>query len=197
MSARAPVLLLLAALAGCQSANPYRASHQPYPPAPLDPAAARQADPGSYPAGVPHDFGRYRHWQWAEHMAEPLAGIVSAELDQRGLRPASAQQPADLYLRAQQHSVTRQQQVYDYPYLDAGYGYYGHHPGYWGAATYPLVRTVTYQVEEVQLEFFDPRNGALVWTSSGEATRGTSDDRSQSDTLRRAVRRALSGFPPP
>ena len=39
MSARVPLLLLLAALAGCQTSNPYTASHQPYPPAPLDPSA--------------------------------------------------------------------------------------------------------------------------------------------------------------
>ena len=99
MSVRAPTLLLLAAIAGCQGSNPYTASHLPYPPAPLDPTTVRQADPGSYPPDI-RDFGQYRHWQWAEEVDELLAGIVSAELDRRGLRPASAQSPATLRCRS-------------------------------------------------------------------------------------------------
>jgi len=196
MPVRAPTLLLLAALAGCQSSNPYTASRLPYPPAPLDPATARQADPGSYPPAT-RDFGQYRHWQWAAEVDEVLAGIVSAELDRRGLRPASAQNPATLSLRVYQRSATRQRQVYDDPYLGAGLGYYHHRYGYWGGMPYyPLVRTVTYRVEEVQLEFFDARSGETVWQAAGEAEqvgRGTAG----AGALRRAVRRALDGFPPP
>lgn len=197
MSVRVLPLLLLAAVAvaGCQSANPYRAAHQPYPPAPADPAAARRADPGSYPPDAARDFARYRHWAWAAPAEEPLAGMLSAELDQRGLRPASAQAPADLQLRASRRRVTRQEQVYDYPYLNGGY--YGGPPGYRGAAGYPLVRTVTYRVEEVQLEMSDPRTGARLWSGSGAAPLDGSDPRSADAALRRAVRQALGGFPPP
>ena len=196
MPVRAPTLLLLAALAGCQSSNPYTASRLPYPLPPQDPATAREADPGSYPPAT-RDFGLYRHWQWAEEVDEVLAGIVSAELDQRGLRPASVQSPATLSVRVQQRSATRQRQTYDDPYLGAGLGYYHHRYGYWGGMPYyPLVRTVTYQVEEVQLEFFDARSGELVWEAAGEAEQ-TGRGAAAADTLRRAVRQALDGFPPP
>lgn len=195
MPVRAPALLLLAALAGCQAGNPYRASHQPYPPPPADPATARQADPGSYPA-APRDFARYRSWQWATPADEPLAGIVGSELDRRGLRPATAQQPADLHLRAERRTATRQQQVYDDPYFGAGYGHYSHHRGYWGGAGYPLLRTVSYRVEEVRLELFDARSGERVWHGRGEAESGAGAA-ARRDALRRAVRQALSGFPPP
>ena len=198
MKAHRCALLLLAALAGCQGANPYQASHLPYPAAPHDPAVAHQADPGSYPSGGARDFAHYRSWQWQAPAGEPLAEIVSAELDQRGLRPATAQSPAGLLVRAQQHSATRQQQVYDDPYFGAGYGSFGHHAGYWGGAgyPYPMVRTITYQIEEVQLEFFDARSGAAVWSGSGEAEAGH-DEASRTASLRRAVHQALSGFPPP
>lgn len=192
MAVRAPTLLLLVLLSGCQSGNPYTASHLPYPPPPRDPATALQVDPGSYPA-TPRDFAQYRTWQWAAAVGEPLAGIVGAELDQRGLRPATAQNPATLSVRAQQRSVTRQQQIYDDPYFDAGYGHYSHHHGYWGGTGYPLVRTISYRVDEVQLELFDARSGEHVWSGSGEAESG----RARDDSLRRAVRQALSGFPPP
>ena len=195
MSARVPLLLLLAALAGCQTSNPYTASHQPYPPAPLDPATARHADPGSYPPAT-RDFGQYRHWQWAEEVDELLAGIVSAELDQRGLRPGSAQSPATLSLRAYQRSAIRQRQTYDDPYLGAGLGYYHHHYGYWGGMPIPLVRTVTYRVEEVQLDFFDARSGERVWQAVGEAEQ-SGRGAASADALRRAVRQAPDGFPPP
>lgn len=196
MPVRAPALLLLAALAGCQSSNPYTASRLPYPLPPEDPATARQADPGSYPPAT-RDFGQYRHWQWAAEVDEVLAGIVSAELDRRGLRPASAQSPATLSVRVQQRSATRQHQVYDDPYLGAGLGYYRHRYGYWGGMPYyPLVRTVSYRVEEVQLEFFDAHSGEAVWQAAGEAEQ-TGRGAAAADTLRRAVRRALDGFPPP
>lgn len=192
MSVRALPLLLCVAVAGCQSANPYRAAHQAYPPAPADPTTVRRADPGSYPPDAVRDFAAYRHWAWAAPSEEPLAGMLSAELDQRGLRPATAQAPADLLLRASRQRSVRQEQVYDYP---PG-GYYGAYPGYWGAAGYPP-RTVSYPVEEVRLEMLDPRSGARLWFGSGAAPLDGDDPRSADAALRRAVRQALGGFPPP
>lgn len=191
---RAPPLLLLAALAGCQSGNPYTASSLPYPPTPPDPAAVRQADPASYPPAE-RDFGQYRNWQWAEAVDDLLAGVVSAELDRRGLRPATTQSPATLSLRVSQRTATRQRQTYDDYYLGAGFGHYHPHYGYWGGAPYLLLRTVTYRVEEVQLEFFDTRSGERVWQSFGEAEYG--GRHAAAAPLRRAVRQALDGFPPP
>ena len=155
MSVRALPLLLCVAVAGCQSANPYRAAHQAYPPAPADPATVRRADPGSYPPDAVRHFAAYRHWAWAAPSEEPLAGMLSAELDQRGLRPATAQAPADLLLRASRQRSVRQEQVYDYP---SG-GYYGAYPGYLGAAGYPP-RTVSYRDEGVRLEMLVPRSRA-------------------------------------
>ena len=131
---------------------------------------ARQADPGSYPPAT-RDFGLYRHWQWAAEVDDLLAGIVSAELDQRGLRPASAQSPATLSVRVQQRTTTSQRQTHDDPYLGAGLGYYHHRYGYWGGMPdYPLVRTVTYRVAEVQV-VHDNRHGTDPSTGPAASAR--------------------------
>lgn len=193
MPTRAALLLLLATLAGCQAGNPYTADRLPYPPPPADPASAPAADPGSYPPPA-RSFALHSHWQWLEPVDEQLAGIVSGELDQRGLRPASALSPATLGLRVQQSSATRQRLVYDDPWLGVGYGHFHRHYGYWGGAPFPLVHTVTYRVVEVQMEFFDAASGEPLWSGAGTAELAGSGT---SEALRRAIRRALDGFPPP
>lgn len=189
------VLLLLAALAGCR-ANPYSASHLPYPPTPSDSKAAAEADPGSYPP-APIDLGRYRNWQWGMAIDEPLAGIVSAALDQRGLRPATEEAPATLELRVLQRTSIHQRQIYDEPAYGDGFAIYDRHAGYWGTTPVPVVRIVSFPVEVVQLELFDIHSGVRVWTGSGEAVRAGSGPASVTDSLRRAVAEALSSFPPP
>ena len=188
-------LLLVATLAGC-SDNPYSTSHLPYPPQPSDPQAAARADPGSYPP-PPLDLERYRNWQWGMEVDEPLAGIVSAALDQRGLRPATPQAPATLELRVLQRTSIHQRQIYDEPVYGDGFAIYDRHAGYWGTTPVPIVRIVSFPVEVVQLELFDAQSGVRVWSGNGEAVRAGSGPASIADSLRRAVAEALSSFPPP
>lgn len=189
------LLLLFAALAGCRD-NPYSASHLPYPPTPSDAQGAAEADPDSYPP-PPIDLGRYRNWQWGVAVDEPLAGIVSAALDQRGLRPATEKAPATLELRVLQRTSIHQRQIYDEPAYGDGFAIYDRHAGYWGTTPVPVVRIVSFPVEVVQLELFDVHSGVRVWTGSGEAVRAGSGPASVTDSLRRAVAEALSSFPPP
>ncbi|MCQ4346126.1 DUF4136 domain-containing protein [Pseudomonas stutzeri] len=192
MPVRPAVLILCAALAGCQ-ANPYSASRVPYPPPPTDPGTARMLDPGSYPAGTP-SFARHRNWQWHAPLDATLAEIVGGELERRGLRPATASNPATLSLLVHQRSVIRQRLVYDDPWLDVGYRRFHRRYGYWAGAPYPPTRSVTYRVVEVELVFFDASGGEPLWRGTGSATL---DGRRQADALRQALRRALDGFPPP
>lgn len=190
MLQRLCLLALLASLVACQGSNPYQVERLPYPPA-GDPLATRQADPGSYPPQ--REFGYHSHWQWAEPVEAALGEIVSAELDRRGLRPASAQSPASLALRVQRASFSRQRLLYDDFYLGAGFGHFHDHHGYWTGAPYRPLRSVSERVEQVQLEFLDAGSGVPLWQGTGEAVR----DGREADALRRAVRRALDGFPPP
>lgn len=189
------VLLLFAVLAGCRD-NPYSASHLPYPPTPSDTQAAVEADPGSYPP-PPIDLSRYRNWQWGVAIDEPLAGIVSAALDQRGLRPATLEAPATLELRVRQRTSIHQRQIFDEPAYGDGFAIYDRHAGYWGTTPVPVVRIVSFPVEVVQLELLDTHSGVRVWTGSGEAVRAGNGPASMADSLRRAVAEALSSFPPP
>lgn len=204
------LLAISFALSACQSDNPYVADSKPLPPAPAQ--AATTLDMSAYPA-PPRDYGRYRSWGWLNGQLPPgtawmdsaqVAEAVSNGLDQRGLRPARAGQPADVYVSAAMRQETRLRQVRDYddyydPYYGSslGYGSYGRHGhgGYGGYASVPIVRTYQVQVMVVQINLFDARTGQPVWSASADASSGSSQsDRSQA--MRQAVQQALTAYPP-
>ncbi|EIK53537.1 putative lipoprotein [Stutzerimonas stutzeri TS44] len=195
--ARLTLCLLALGLSACQHDNPYTDAATPIPDAP--PASAATPDRSVYPA-APLEFSRYRTWSWRTPPAgtgslapEELQEIVASALDQRGLRPAPPDGPADLRITTSVRSETRLRQVYD----DYG-GYYGHGRydsdyGMWGRA--PLVRTYEERVLVVYLELFDPQRAAVVWSNQAQARQG--GERSQlRDALRDAVDRALADYPP-
>ena len=191
------VLPLFAALAACQGQNPYTATSLPMPPAPAQ-AANPGLDPGSYPA-PPLDYGRFRSWCWMDGtgFGGPLQDAVSEALDQRGLRPARPNTPADLTVSAHLSSEQRTRQTTDY-YNGGYYGGYGrwNDPWYGGyGASYPVTRTYVVTVSVVHIALFDAQNRQQVWSGSAEYEDGSSQA-DQARALREAARKAMDGYPP-
>lgn len=205
---RYPVVLAISciALAACQGHNPYVASSNPLPPAPAQ--AATTFDASAYPA-APRDYGRYRSWSWNNGQlpagsvdADPaqLAEAVSNALDQRGLRPARGAR-SDLLVNAATHLERRLRQYRDddyYPY--GGYGGMGYRHGYYGNsygayASVPIVRTYEVEVMVVRIDLLDAGSGQPDWSASAETeSRGSLGERAEA--LRKAVDKAMSGYPP-
>lgn len=190
------LILMVLALAGCASPNPYTASSNPLPPAP--PQAAQTFDRSAYPA-QPRDFASYRSWTWFNHQLPPgsplaesdqIAEAVSEGLDQRGLRPAR-NGPADLLVSTDVRMEKRLRQVQeDY---GPGYGPYGAYGPYGGYP--PVVRTYEVQVMVVRINLFDGTTGQPIWSASAE-TDGQGSTSRRGDALRSAVNKALAAYPP-
>ncbi|WP_268798135.1 DUF4136 domain-containing protein [Pseudomonas huanghezhanensis] len=205
MKRRLALLALCLSITACQSNNPYVAQSAPLPAAP--PSAHNGVDMTAYPA-PPRDYGRYRNWTWANGQLPPgttwadsaqVAEAVSNGLDQRGLRPSSNPQTADLRVTASTRMETRTRQerddYYDPYYGGTGMGYGGYRPGYGGYASAPIVRTYQVQVMVVQISMFDGRSGQPVWSASAETGSG-GDQSERAKALRQAVQSALTAYPP-
>ena len=200
MTRRTGLLVLCLGLGACQSPNPYTASSNPMPPAPI--YAGVTKDLSAYPA-EPRDYARYRNWAWANGQlpmgsawadALQIAEAVSNGLDQRGLRPLRGNGPPDLLVSANLHMETRLQQVQeDYGYYGGGYGPYGRPYGAYNGP--PIMRTYEVQVMVLQISLFDANSGQPIWSASAEtAPQGRESERAQA--LRDAVQKALSAYPP-
>jgi hypothetical protein len=201
MKRRFATLALCLGVSACQSSNPYVASSNPLPPAPEQ--AATAVDMSAYPAPT-IDYGRYRNWTWVNGQLpggspfaspEQVADAVGSGLDQRGLRPAINDQPADLGVTADAHLETRLQQVRDDVYAGGGYGGY-RGGGYGGYTTVPVVRTYQVQVLVVHISLFDNQSHQPIWSASAEAAAGAGDESGRANTLRQAVSQALATYPP-
>ncbi len=191
------LLLLLPALLACQSQNPYTATSNPLPPAPVQ--AAQQLDRSAYPA-APRDYGRYRTWSWqrlptstAWASAEQVQDALSNALDQRGLRPHRAGVASDLTVTAELRQEQRVRQVQDT--YGGGYGNnrYGDQYGMWGST--PVVRSYTEEVMVLRIELFDGQDGQPVWSTRAETLIGGSQSE-RADALRNAMQKALAAYPP-
>jgi hypothetical protein len=200
---------LVLLLSACQSPNPYVASSVPLPPAPAQ--AAGHIDLSAYPAPA-RDFAQYRNWRW-QHLPSATAWASSAEiqlalsnaLDQRGLRPQQSDAASDLQVSVALSQEQRLRQVYDdysgYGYhrpYGWGHGYYGSNyygSGYsgWGGPRLVGVRNYAEQVLVVQLDFYDGRDGQLLWSSRSEVA---ASQQQRSQALHRALQQALADFPP-
>ena len=194
---RLGLLVLLTALAACQTHNPYIADSKPLPPAPGH--AAQQLDLRAYPA-PPRDYGRYQSWSWQQlpvgtawASSEQVQEALSNALDQRGLRPHRAGTDSDLRVSVELRLEQRVRQVTEHYGSHYGHSRYGHEYGLWGSA--PLVRSYTEEVMRVRIELFDGRDGQLVWSASAEApSAGSPSERAAA--LRTAMQQALSTYPP-
>ena len=204
MYRRAALLVLSLALGACQSPNPYTPSAMPMPPAPAQ--AANTLDLSAYPA-APRDYGRYQSWAWLNGRlpvgtawadSAQIAEAVSNALDQRGLRPAQPNRPADLLVSADLHTEKRLRQVQDDYGYGAGYGRgYGDPWGRYGGmyGTVPVIRTYQVEVMVVRINLYDGKTGQPVWSSSAE-TSSTGSLSERSDALRESLNKAVQAYPP-
>ena len=86
--------------------------------------------------------------------------------------------------------------IRDSGYYGGGYGGYDRYGrGYGMYNTVPIVRTYSEQVVVVQVNLFDAGSGQPVWSASAEtANKGSEIDRT--DSIREAVEKAMSAYPP-
>ncbi|MET1080618.1 MAG: DUF4136 domain-containing protein [Pseudomonas sp.] len=189
MHARSLILAFAWLLAACQG-----------------PQVARDYDPA-------RDFSRYRSWAWQEPgvryrpdepqlasdlTSDRLRQALTEQLDQRGLRPAVAGQTPDLRVQVWWILEQRQEQVvhaYGSPW---GNGWGPGWNGYWGGPVLTETRNLTYQVNTLQVDLFDGKDGKLVWRGSAEQPR---HDRQQTPGERTAaigqtLAQVLAQYPP-
>lgn len=154
------------------------------------------------------DFSAYRTWSWKEPALQyrpddpriksdlteqRIRDAVAEQLDQRGLRPATAGSATGVNVQAW-YIVDQRTQQYSTTSGAWGNPWYG----YWGGPMFTDTRTINYQVGTLQIDFYDATDGKLVWRGSAEqvlsSRQGTPDERA--GTLRELVTKVLSQYPP-
>lgn len=157
---------------------------------------------------VSRDFSQYHTWTWADPAVEyapagdprlpsdlttqRVKEAVSAQLDVRGLRPASNNTEADLQVRTSVVMETRRDQV-----TTQFGGFWGYGGPYWGGGPgYTQTRSVDYQVLTLQIDMLDGQDGRLIWRgNAGEKVRDRSPiERTQE--MHQLAARVLANFPP-
>lgn len=154
------------------------------------------------------DYSAYRSWSWKEPAVQyrpddprvrsdlteqRIREAVTEQLDQRGLRPAAAD-TTDLQVQAWFIVDERTQQ-----YSSTTMGGWGSpwHGYYWGGPVYTDTRTLHYQVATLQLDFYDARDGKLVWRGSTERTlRAQGGPAERAGFIREMIAQVLSQYPP-
>ena len=154
------------------------------------------------------DFSAYRAWGWQEPALQyrpddpriksglteqRIRAAIAEQLDQQGLRPATAGKAADLKVQAW-YIVDQRTQQYTTTSGAWGNPWYG----YWGGPMFTDTRTIDYQVGTLQIDLYDAADGKLVWRGSAEQTlsnrQGPPEQRAGS--MRELVTRVLSQYPP-
>ncbi|WAC45437.1 DUF4136 domain-containing protein [Pseudomonas sp. SL4(2022)] len=156
------------------------------------------------------DFTAYRSWSWQEPAVQfkpddprinsdltgqRIRSAVREQLDQRGLRAATANTPGDLKVQVWMIVDNRQQQVSTH--FGGGWGepWSG---GFWGGPSYVETRTLDYQVGILQIDLLDGKDGKLVWRGSAEQvlrSRQPSPNE-RAAAIRSTVAEVLSQYPP-
>ncbi|MFJ3073877.1 MULTISPECIES: DUF4136 domain-containing protein [Pseudomonas] len=155
------------------------------------------------------DFAAYRSWAWQEPglqyrpddpriksdlTEQRIRQAVDEQLDQRGLRPAQGNRPADLKVRAYLIVEQRQQQIT----TNYGGGWGGYWNGYWGGPMYNETRSVDYKVATIQVDLFDGHDGKLVWRGSAEQIMNNypPSPEERNSAIQKTVAEVLSHYPP-
>lgn len=155
------------------------------------------------------DFSAYRSWDWKEPALQyrpddpriksdlteqRIRTAVSEQLDQRGLRPAASGAQPDVRIQAWFIVDQRTQQ-----YTTASMGGWGSPwHGFWGGPMYNETRTINYQVGTLQVDFYDAKDGKLVWRGSAEQVLrdNPGGPKERTDMYRETVSKVLSQYPP-
>lgn len=203
-------LLLISAapliLFGCQASNPYQAEGLPLPSAPA--AAATYFDASAYPAQV--NIKNYQYWCWndqdltqrhAAYTQDTAHNILAEQLEQYGLRPASATRQCELKVQlSSQHSQRVRYDDYNHPSANLGYGYAGRHSyhdrhGYSGIGmSVPITpRTYTEYFQQLTLNLTDVQTGQVVWRGQSEASSNQNAQVSEQG-LRDAINSMLDSY---
>ena len=158
------------------------------------------------------DFAKFQSWAWKDPAVQyqpnnpmlrsdlteqRIIQAVGSQLDQRGLRPAQPNRPADLWVSADLHTEKRLREVQDDYGYGAGYGNsYGRYGNQYGMYnSVPVVRTYEVEVMVVRLNLYDGKTGQPVWSSSAEtSSKGSLGERS--DALRESLNKAVQAYPP-
>lgn len=154
------------------------------------------------------DFSAYRAWSWKEPALQyqpddprirsdlteqRIRAAIAEQLDQRGLRPATASAAAGVQVQAW-YIVDLRTEQYTTTSGTWGNPWYG----YWGGPMFTDTRTIYYQVATLQIDLYDAADGKLVWRGSAEqvlrSRQGTPEERAGS--MRELVARVLSQYPP-
>lgn len=155
------------------------------------------------------DFSRYRNWGWKEPALQyrpddprirsdlteqRVRNALAEQLEQRGLRPATASAPAQVLVQAW---LIVEQRTQTYTSMSGG-AWGGAWPGFWGAPIYADTRTVDYQVGTLQIDFYDAADGKLVWRGSTERIlpRSAGAPAERERMLRETVAQLLAHYPP-
>lgn len=189
-------------LLGCQASNPYPGASVPLPPAPA--AAATHFDASAYPAQI--SAKSYNYWCWHDQNLSPAPSasaqtsaqrILTEQLEQHGLRPASAAQPCQLKVQLSSSQRQHERRVYDdYPSANYGYGY-GHGDAYYDRHRYSGIgvnmpirsRSYTEYYQQLTLSFTDAQTQQSVWR-----TQSTVSSDLQGQTTEEALRKAIANM---
>lgn len=156
------------------------------------------------------DFGGYRSWAWKEPgvqyqpddpriksdlTEQRIRQSVNEQLDQRGLRMATAGTHPDLKVQAWLVVEDRQQLVSTH--YGGGWGPWGGGYGGWGGPITSETRSVDYKVSTLQIDLLDGKDGKLVWRGSTERIVNQDNaPNAREAAIRQTVAKILEQYPP-
>jgi len=155
------------------------------------------------------NFAAYHTWTWKKPPVQfrpedprvqnglteqRILGAVSQQLVLQGLNPVQQGQTPDLEVQVWFIVDERTQQFTTPSMVAWGNPWYD----YWDGPLYTETQTIQYQVGTLQLDFYDAKDGKLVWRGTGEhilrSNPGTPEERTE--MFRETVAKILAQYPP-
>lgn len=156
------------------------------------------------------DFASYQSWSWqtpaltyspddprikSDLTEQRIRDAVTDQLEQRGLRAASANTQGDLSVQVAMIVDDRQN------LLTTNYGGGWNNAwggGYWGGPMYTETQTVDYKVGTLQVDLYDGKDKKLVWRGSDQQImpRNALSPAERETAIRETVTKVLSQYPP-
>ncbi len=151
------------------------------------------------------NFSAYHSWSWQEPALQyrpddpriksdltelRVRQAIAEQLDQHGLRSAQSGSVADLKVQIWLIVEQRQDQI------STQYG--GYWGGFWGGPAMSKRYNLDYQIEVLQIDLMDSRDGKLVWRGSAEQIMplSQSSPAEREQAIRSTVAEILKQYPP-